>query len=673
MKSRISRSEAGAAGKAPCAYFNGTLLRKNLTRFWPLWAAYTVAWLIILPLIQFVELFGDSARHSSAEQLAATATGEVLSASATGGLIMGAAFGCLFAMALFSYLCSARSVGMMHSFPIRREGLFLTNYLSGAVVFLSADLLTFLLTAAVQGAAGMLSWGNLGIWLACSAGMMLFFYSFAVFCTMFTGQILAVPVFYAILNVLAGGLDNLIQSFASGFLYGYNGGGTPAWIKWLTPAWNLQNRLQVHSTWNELGQYADHYRMTGLSTVPVYAAAGIVFAVLALLVYRARRSETAGDIVTVRWARELFRFGVAVCCALSLGQGLYYLAWKEFCPHGTNSMPAMLACLVLLGLVGYFAAEMLLQKSFRVLKKSWRGAAVLVAALIALGVCTSLDVTGVQGRVPEADAVQMLSFSIGGENRCSGATKDAALIKRFRTVHQALIQEKELQQSRSRETYYSGQKPDSRGPYETAYLSLDYTLKNGSTVSRSYEINYIKKDLANSDCSIAILADLVASPKVQRISILGKADLTHLTSGEMEYVSGNGYHDYVTFDAAAAQAIYTALQQDIDAGHFGVNQFDEDKWEKEAYVNGLTLYYSTGEDSMDSCSFSFSKNCTALTAALQKAGVMDAQHPLTTYAQEDSDTEQHQPAADATETAAGSAAETIIGGADGPTEIYVAD
>ena len=54
----------------------------------------------------------------------------------------------------------------------------------------------------------------------------------------------------------------------------------------------------------------------------IYAAAGIVFAVLAYAAYRRRRSESAGDIVSVRWAKVLFRYGVALTAALTIGQGL---------------------------------------------------------------------------------------------------------------------------------------------------------------------------------------------------------------------------------------------------------------------------------------------------------------------------------------------------------------
>ena len=32
------------------SYFNPTLFRKNLTRFWPIWGVYLFIWLLVLPL-----------------------------------------------------------------------------------------------------------------------------------------------------------------------------------------------------------------------------------------------------------------------------------------------------------------------------------------------------------------------------------------------------------------------------------------------------------------------------------------------------------------------------------------------------------------------------------------------------------------------------------------------
>ena len=67
MQLKTSSSETAAAvtpavrGKAPFGPFNRTLFRKNLTRFWPLWAVYTILWVIMDPSFEAgeVKVFGE--------------------------------------------------------------------------------------------------------------------------------------------------------------------------------------------------------------------------------------------------------------------------------------------------------------------------------------------------------------------------------------------------------------------------------------------------------------------------------------------------------------------------------------------------------------------------------------------------------------------------------------
>lgn len=74
-------------------------------------------------------------------------------------------FGLLSAMAVFSYLYNSRSVGLMHTLPLKREGLFLTNYLSGLSCFLLPNLAVFVLSL------GRRSPGGGGEWRAvCACG-----------------------------------------------------------------------------------------------------------------------------------------------------------------------------------------------------------------------------------------------------------------------------------------------------------------------------------------------------------------------------------------------------------------------------------------------------------------------------------------------------------------------
>ena len=106
--------------------FNGTLFRINLSRYQPLWGLASFGG-AMFPLAMLLELLHDGFRFwSPLETRQAYYT--VLS---YGVPVISIVYAILCAMAVWSYLYNARSVGMMHTLPIRREGLFVTNVLSG--------------------------------------------------------------------------------------------------------------------------------------------------------------------------------------------------------------------------------------------------------------------------------------------------------------------------------------------------------------------------------------------------------------------------------------------------------------------------------------------------------------------------------------------------------------
>lgn len=41
--------------------------------------------------------------------------------------------------------------------------------------------------------------------------------------------------------------------------------------------------------------------------------------------YRRRHLESAGDVVSVRWVRPVFKYGVAFCTAVTLSTVFYYV------------------------------------------------------------------------------------------------------------------------------------------------------------------------------------------------------------------------------------------------------------------------------------------------------------------------------------------------------------
>ena len=113
------------------SFCNTTLLKKNLSRFWPLWGGASLVGFLV-PLWMLLNLGQYGVVHLSREDFA-YAVYQVV-AVIVPGLTFGYAILC--AMMVWSYLYSARSVGLMHALPIDRTCLFVTNTLSGLAMML---------------------------------------------------------------------------------------------------------------------------------------------------------------------------------------------------------------------------------------------------------------------------------------------------------------------------------------------------------------------------------------------------------------------------------------------------------------------------------------------------------------------------------------------------------
>lgn len=610
------------------SFFNRTLFLENLRRFWPLWAVYAAVWLIAEPVLCFVRAFGRNVPLTKAE-LILDLRNLLLRAGSDVGLMVALIFGILFAIALFAYLMNSRAVGMFHSFPIRREGLFLTNYLSGVIIFTAAQILAVILTVLVQLAAGAPDFPTLGTAFLCSWGQMLFFYSFGVFCAVFTGQILAIPVFYGVLNVLVYGLCAMTQALAESVYFGFRA-VVPGWVEWLNPVVKLENSISITPVFNETAGVVTEWTFEGLHVVLIYVLVGLILIIPAFVLYRYRASETAGDTIAVPWAKPIFLYGVAICFALTLGQGLYYLVWDELFQPEMLNFPVMAVCMILLGLVGYWGAEMLLKKSFHVFRDSWKNAVGLAVILIVLLLGVRVDILGVERYVPELDSIESISYYM---KNCSGDLEDPAEIAKFLEAHQAILAEKDsLRRSNSYDETYS-----------YGNLDLHYYLKNGQTIRREYSFRYQESDIDQAGSAMNLLAKLGTEPAVQRANLFNQRQLPErFTGGELEQVSLSGERTMpISLDAKEAQALYNALLRDIDARHVGQNLFRDSVWDKETYYNDLTLYYIVSNQSnqsyeatrpsgpkdelyrSSSVTLQFSVHCTELLNELDRLGIRE--------------------------------------------------
>ncbi len=217
--------------------FNATLFRKNLTRFWPLWGGASLLG-SLLPLYLLMTLLSPYGAHVTQRDIVIA----LYSVSTVALPAITLVYAVLVAMTIWNYLYSARSVGLMHTLPIDRRGLFLTNVLSGFAMLL--------LPYAIAGGLGIVITLLFGIFpglavlqtVAAVVGLSAFYFGTATFCAMITGHLIALPVFYFIGHFLAVALEFLVATFSTNFIFGYTGPSSLS-LDFLSPTVYIYRRL----------------------------------------------------------------------------------------------------------------------------------------------------------------------------------------------------------------------------------------------------------------------------------------------------------------------------------------------------------------------------------------------------------------------------------------------
>jgi len=581
------------------SYFNASLFRKNLLRFWPLWAFYTAICLFCAPLPLFLNLVNHSSYF--VEENSIWLARDVVEVGMGGGLFLAAVFGIFYAMAMFSYLTNSRATQGFHALPIRREALFATQYLSGLFCMLSSLTLTALLSGFILMLGGNFHLKALLLGLSAAVLDTLFFYSFGVFCMVFTGQILAAPVFYGILNFLAIGIEMLLRSFGGVFLYGYYDSYSNFVSAPLSPfyciidtirARYIYERVPDPTSVNGYDQVPVDVVLEGLSLLVIYAVVGLLFTAAALWLYRRRHSEETSTVVAITWARPIFKYGVALCAAFSFGQLIYFIIFEGFL-YTRPSMAGAIMCMIFAGLIGYFAAEMLLKKRFRVWKGARGGALVLSVVLVVFGLGMAMDITGYENYVPDVDEIKYAEVNLWSNNTdVYGDFYDKETILAIQDVQRAFVADKD----RWIDSEYNYVPIDYEEDEANLTLRLTYFLADGSAVHRRYSASGLRKsELADPNSLAARATEFINCDEATYTRVFGNhssdldLDEVTFTGGQVNAWRTDGVSKNLDFglDAAQTLQLYTALKADLLAGHAdNASLFGSD------YVGSMAQKYS---------------------------------------------------------------------------------
>ena len=426
MKSRIS-------------FFNPAVLRKDITRFAPLWGLYLVGMLLLC--------VGGIFRMEENLDLASTmgATIGIFSA-------INFCYALVCAELLFGDLFNARLCNALHAMPLRRESWFLTHVISGILFSLVPNLIVGLLLIPQLHFYWFVSF----IWVGGLTLSYLFFFGAAVLSAMCTGSRFSMALVYGLINFLSMLVLVLLKFLFEPLLFGIVI-QTEGFLFFSPVCYLCMTELNYLNSLDKI--YAAFNPNSGWPYLTLIAGVGIAMLIAALLAYRRRHLESAGDFITVRPLKPVFHVLYTLVAGIALH--MFQIAF---------GMEDSYIFLVVGIIVGFLTGQMLLKRTVRVFKpQAFIGlAAMLVLVFGSMGLA-KLDVLGIVSYVPEQQSVASVSID-DPYNIHSYSTEDPAEIKELISSHQQILDIKE--------NYYSSSYP----------FNLEYTLTDGRTVFRQYRM-----------------------------------------------------------------------------------------------------------------------------------------------------------------------------------------
>lgn len=399
-------------------------------------------------------------------------------------------------MSSFSYLNSRSKVDFYHSIPVKREKLFIANYVNGILILAvpyAVALMLAVVIAVSNGVSGSLLWPLALSGYGLNMVYYILMYSLVVVAAMMTGNLVigvlgsGVLCFYipAAVVLIGGYMTTFFQSFVY-FQY--------------EDVMNSIGRISpVVEYIYQIGRYASD----GVSAMSVITAvaASVLLAVLGCILYRIRPSEAAGRAMAFAVSKPVIRILVTILSAMGLG--LFFWSMR----HTTGWAVFGILCG---GIIAHCVIEIIYHFDFKKLFAN-RMQLVVCLAVSLLGLLAfRYDWTGYDRYLPDADKVKTAAIDISrlnewvsygearlrrdGEYEWTSVGSEEYIFDHMQvgdTRNVLAIAQAGIERLKSGEelwggTYYYSDRFTEDGVYST--VTICYTLSSGRKVYRRYQV-----------------------------------------------------------------------------------------------------------------------------------------------------------------------------------------
>lgn len=598
--------------KSRTSFFHKTVFRKDVTRFAPLWGLYTACMILGVSMLYQAN---DSYRFQ-----------RELCSLPPAMNVVNFFYAAIAAQLLFGDLYSSRMCNALHALPLRRECWFCTHVAAGLSFSLVPTLIGMLLAALLDAASDsivIVSWQLPWLNLLAMNLQYLFYFGLAVLCVMCAGSRFAQLVVYGIMNFAAVITYWLVDTLLTPLFYG---------LRTVQEPFMIFSPVVYGSTLDYIDmQYlrdADNNCISAWFTLEaggwVYTAAcaaiGVAFLVAALLLYRRRRLEAAGDFLALKCLEPVFTMVFPVVAG-----GTAYFFTNGIL--GISGVAYLIAGLV----IGYIAGRMLLERSIRVFsKKNMLGFLALAAGCCAVFLIAKADPLGWEDWLPEAEEVAQVRVYPGYYNyyyeNGSVCIDTPEGIRQVRRVHEIALEDRTVLERAWEQNNYSEKEAATTemavpntvvaAKREGDYISpqdimLEYYMKDGSVHTRNYVIDACGEA---GEILIPYFSNMqMLFPDYLKLPDREKQTIADATL-QVRIDDGWGVNHTIESKELIVQLL-EAIEADCEAGRMAQN------YDFRSYSNTSDTYWMSFDMGEYTASFSIYSDCTHTNEFLLSLGI----------------------------------------------------
>lgn len=359
---------------------------------------------------------------------------------------------------LFRFTQVKQYSDLMHSLPLKRESIFHQYALTGIMLLILPVLLIALVVLALYQPFNLQDFYSVGEIIKWAGTTLLFnilLYMAGVSVGMLTGLSAVQGVLTYIFLLLPVSLIILVSINLPFYLFGF------------PDQYYMASKFEKFSPLISITQMNE--RTPSIVETAVYLILIVCLYVLGLQIYKRRKMEAVSHSLVFPITKPIFKYGVTFCSML-LGGG--YFGQMQ------NGMGWIIAGYVFGALIGYSAAEMVLQKSWRVTIHV-KGLMVYTAVMAAVFILFQFDLTQYEKSIPLSNEIERVHFSDTFYLYSEADSEEPLYLEEYENIDLVRRFHEKLVNDKHRHSQAAGR--DS--------VFIVYELKTGEKLIRNYSIS----------------------------------------------------------------------------------------------------------------------------------------------------------------------------------------